>query len=64
MSRRKPRKSSKPEFESPIWQFQLEPISEMDLDDFIAMDAYHANQAPIAKPLAQAPIFIDEGLRE
>lgn len=54
MRHHKRKKPTKPDFEydPSVWQFQLMPVDEMDVEELIAMDAYYSNQAPIgAQPL-------------
>ncbi len=41
------------EYDPSEWQFQLMPVSEMDMDKLIALDAYYANQVSHGGQLPQ-----------
>lgn len=64
MCRRKPRQKLQPADDPSVWQFQLIPIAEMDIDELIVMDAHYANQTPPGGSLTQEPYDEDDELSE
>lgn len=64
MRRRKSRQEHLPQYDPSVWQFQLMPVSEMDIDERIAMDTYYANQVPPGGSLTQEPRDEDDEMVE
>ncbi len=65
MRRSKRKESAKVEYDPSVWQFQLMPVDEMDVEELIAMDNYYSNYStqPIENDNELNGIFIRDADR-